>query len=69
MLVEIWQEVLGNPKVGVTDEFLALGGDSIRATQVLARINEKTGESLTLRDLFATPTIAELASLISRAAN
>jgi len=67
MLVQIWQEVLGISRVGVADEFLALGGDSIHAAQVLARINERTGGNLTLRDLFATPTIAELASRISGA--
>jgi acyl-CoA synthetase (AMP-forming)/AMP-acid ligase II/aryl carrier-like protein len=65
LLVEIWQEVLGVSKVGVTDEFLALGGDSIRAIRVLARINERTGQNLTLRDLFTTPTIADLAKRIS----
>ena len=39
-LVRIWSEVLGVDRVGVRDNFFALGGDSIRSIQVLAKARE-----------------------------
>jgi oxalate---CoA ligase len=63
-LVEIWQEILEIEKISAQDDFLALGGDSIRAVRILARINEKFCESLTLADLFDKPTIADISALI-----
>ena len=62
----IWQEVLGIPKIGAQDDFLALGGDSIRAFRILARLNEKYHVNLTIRDLFDTPTVADMAALIAQ---
>ena len=69
MLAEIWQEVLAIPRVGVEDDYLELGGDSLRATQVLARIKDKTGQELTLSDLYAASTIAGLSARIEKSAS
>jgi acyl-CoA synthetase (AMP-forming)/AMP-acid ligase II/acyl carrier protein len=69
VLVHIWQEVLTIPRVGVEDDYLELGGDSLLATQVLARIKDKTGQELTLSDLFAASTIAGLADRIEKSAS
>jgi acyl carrier protein len=63
-LAEIWQEILGIEKIGTQDDFLALGGDSIRGINVLTRINDKYGASLTIADLFTNSTIADLAVLV-----
>jgi non-ribosomal peptide synthase protein (TIGR01720 family) len=60
MLAEIWQGVLGRPAIGRHQTFVSLGGDSIKAIQVLARLRAR-GRTLELRDLMRTPTIAELA--------
>jgi len=65
-VASIWQEVLEIPKIGSQDDFLALGGDSIRAFQILTRLNERYKLSLTIRDLFDTPTVADLAALIEK---
>ena len=62
VLVEIWGEVLGNPEVGVEDDFFELGGDSILSIQVVARA-QRAGFQFTARDLFRQPTIAELVAL------
>ena len=60
-LAEVWREVLRLDKVGVHDNFFALGGDSLKGTQVIARLCDCLHIDLPLRTLFAYPTVAELA--------
>jgi amino acid adenylation domain-containing protein len=62
-LAQIWSEILQQPEVGVHDNFFALGGDSIRSLQVLARARQR-GIELTPRQLLEQPTIAALAGLV-----
>jgi len=62
ILVEIWQELLKLPKVGVKDNFFELGGDSILSIQVIARANQK-GLKITPKQLFEYPTIEGLAAV------
>ncbi|HSF40964.1 MAG TPA: amino acid adenylation domain-containing protein [Thermoanaerobaculia bacterium] len=59
-LAEVWEQILGIDRVGVHDNFFALGGDSMLATQVLARAQER-GLSFSLQQLFQHQTIHELA--------
>ena len=61
-LCRIWAEVLGHGEVGIHDNFFALGGDSILGIQAVAQARE-AGLTLTGRDLFQHPTIAELAAV------
>jgi amino acid adenylation domain-containing protein len=63
-LVEIWRQVLAVSGVGVDDNFFELGGHSLLATQVISRMRSRFGVELPLDDLFATPTVAELAKKI-----
>ncbi|AME05064.1 non-ribosomal peptide synthetase [Bacillus siamensis] len=62
----IWQEVLGAKQVGIEDSFFELGGDSIKALQVSARLG-RYGWKMAASDLFRHPTIKELAPLIRKA--
>ncbi|QKW30763.1 non-ribosomal peptide synthase/polyketide synthase [Streptomyces seoulensis] len=62
-LADVWAEVLGEDEVGVHEDFLDLGGDSILAARVLARIREELGVRLTVRDVFTARTVAALAPL------
>jgi len=60
-LVEIWTTTLGVERVGVTDSYFALGGDSITGITVRSRAREK-GIEFSLQDLFEKQTIAALAA-------
>ncbi|GLV53960.1 hypothetical protein KDH_08110 [Dictyobacter sp. S3.2.2.5] len=62
----IWQEVLGKQNLSPQDNFFKLGGHSLLATQVIARIRQEVQLEVPLRALFEAPTIAALASYISR---
>ncbi|UCH94058.1 MAG: amino acid adenylation domain-containing protein [Candidatus Aminicenantes bacterium] len=63
-LVEIWQEVLGVERIGITDNFFAMGGDSIKAIQVTSRLR-KYGLDLKINDIFAKPVIKQLAGSVN----
>ncbi len=62
LLVEIWSEVLGLDAVGIEDPFLDLGGHSILAAQIQARLAERLPFEVALRDLFDTSTVSALAA-------
>ncbi|MFJ9690627.1 amino acid adenylation domain-containing protein [Kitasatospora sp. NPDC101183] len=64
LVVELWREVLGVEKVGVFDDFLALGGDSLLVTRVAARIRAGIGLEVPIRDVFESSTPAALAARI-----
>ena len=66
-IAEIWKEVLHLDTVGVHDHFLEVGGDSLRATQVVARLRDVVQIEVPLRDLFEAATVAELASAMEHA--
>jgi amino acid adenylation domain-containing protein len=67
VLLEVWREVLGAPALGVTDRFFEIGGDSLRAIQVLSRVRGELGVDLSLRTLFTHSTVAELAVALGTA--
>jgi hypothetical protein len=54
-------EVLGRERVGRNDNFFALGGDSLRATQVLTRLQHILGFTIPVPTMFRRPTPALLA--------
>lgn len=64
-LTEMWQSLLGVPRVGVTDDFFILGGHSLLAVQFLARVFDLFNVNIGLRELFAAPTIRQLANTIN----
>ena len=61
-LAGIWSEVLRSPRVGRHDDFFALGGDSLHAMQVLARLRERLGVALPLPAFFQNATLADMAA-------
>jgi Phosphopantetheine attachment site. len=66
-LTAICAELLGIPRVGVSDNFFEIGGHSLLATQLLARVQARWGVEVPLRTLFNDPTIATLATVIDEA--
>ncbi|MBY8947246.1 amino acid adenylation domain-containing protein [Pseudomonas sp. SH10-3B] len=64
---EIWQDVLQIERVGIHDNFFALGGDSILNLQIIARAHQR-GMKLTPKQLFENRTIADISAVISQGA-
>jgi phthiocerol/phenolphthiocerol synthesis type-I polyketide synthase E len=65
-IAEAWQDVLGIAGPGINDSFVALGGHSLVAIQLVGRIRALGEIEITVADLFRAPTIAGLAELIVR---
>uniref|UniRef100_UPI000FD80AED non-ribosomal peptide synthetase n=1 Tax=Paenibacillus xylaniclasticus TaxID=588083 RepID=UPI000FD80AED len=65
-LAAIWQELLGIERVGVTDDFFALGGHSLKAMQLVSLIHQSFGVEVPLRSLFEHSTIEELAYAVEQ---
>jgi amino acid adenylation domain-containing protein len=60
-LAKIWADVLDLERVGIHDPFLDLGGDSLRATRLTARVFEAFGQSVSPAAVFEAPTVARMA--------
>ncbi|MGB7395015.1 MAG: phosphopantetheine-binding protein, partial [Pricia sp.] len=66
LLEGIWKEVLQLEKIGIHDDFIALGGHSLAAIRATARINEGIETDFPLNKIFEFPTIAEYAFYIEQ---
>ncbi|MEC4812715.1 MAG: AMP-binding protein [Scytonema sp. PMC 1069.18] len=65
VLCEIWSEVLNVQQVGIDDNFLTLGGDSLRATQVIARLRAVFLVDIPLPKFFEVPTVMGLSQILA----
>jgi acyl carrier protein len=63
-MAKILAPLLGLEKVSIGDNFFMLGGHSLLGTQLIARTRQVFGVELSLRSLFESPTIAELAQKV-----
>ncbi|MCK4258418.1 MAG: non-ribosomal peptide synthase/polyketide synthase [Halanaerobiales bacterium] len=63
-LVILWSQVLKVDQVGIDNNFFALGGHSLRATLLTAKINKEFNTQISLREIFKRPTIASLAQYL-----
>lgn len=63
-LAGIWSELLGVAGVGRGDNFFDLGGHSLMVMRLVSRIRGELGATLTVREVFEAPTVAELSVLV-----
>lgn len=61
-LAQIWADVLNRPRVGREDSFFELGGNSMRAAQLVARISSKLDVEVAMKQLYENPTVKALAT-------
>ena len=66
-LVQIWQELLGIDDVGVADSFFDLGGHSLIAVRMFAKVKKTFSVEFPISVLFEAPTVEACARLISEA--
>ncbi|HSO38087.1 MAG TPA: amino acid adenylation domain-containing protein [Labilithrix sp.] len=66
-IAAIWKEVLGTGGLKRRDNFFDVGGHSLNATQVAARLRDTFGVAIPVRTIFEAPTIAELAERVVEA--
>lgn len=62
---EIWQAILHIPRISIHDTFFSLGGHSLMATRVVAKMRKEFQVEVPLRLLFEHPTIASLAEVVT----
>jgi amino acid adenylation domain-containing protein len=65
-IVRVWEEVLGVPGIGVLDRFLDLGGNSLKAMQVVTRLQDALDHILPLESLFTIATVKLQAAAIEQ---
>lgn len=63
-LAEIWAEILQHSTLDIQESFFDLGGHSLMAARLLNKVNEEFHVRLTIRDLFAAPTVCEMAKIL-----
>jgi amino acid adenylation domain-containing protein len=64
LIAEIWAELLRRDRVGRRQSFFALGGDSLLATRLVEALRLRCGITLSLRQIFAAPTVTQLAAVV-----
>ncbi|WP_232852257.1 non-ribosomal peptide synthetase [Nocardia acididurans] len=63
-VAQVFADVLGTDRVSIDRSFFELGGNSLSATRVVARVNSALGATVALRDLFDAPTVAQLSARV-----
>ncbi|MFJ3793954.1 amino acid adenylation domain-containing protein [Kitasatospora sp. NPDC090091] len=66
-LAAVWASLFSLERIGADDDFFALGGQSLLAVRLIARLREELGADVSLRDLFEGPTVAGLAAALDLA--
>ncbi|MDP4146799.1 MAG: amino acid adenylation domain-containing protein, partial [Bacillota bacterium] len=63
-IVKVWNQVLRVEKIGIDDNFFALGGTSLKAIQIVSTIHMELNSELPVSELFNTPTIRQIGEYI-----
>ncbi|MER5555739.1 SDR family NAD(P)-dependent oxidoreductase [Streptomyces sp. NPDC002793] len=65
-IASLWSDSLNRPEIGREDSFFDLGGDSIRATRLLALVDDAFAIRVATQELYENPTVAGMAEIIAR---
>ncbi|MCB2198617.1 amino acid adenylation domain-containing protein [bacterium] len=63
-ILRIWEEVLNQPRIGIHDSFLEIGGHSLKAMQIVSRLRKDAGVSVSVGELLESGTVAALAERV-----
>ncbi|HWM01615.1 MAG TPA: SDR family NAD(P)-dependent oxidoreductase [Actinophytocola sp.] len=66
LIARSWDDVLGTQRVGLTEDFFDLGGNSLVAVQLIAQVRKALGVKLPMRALFESPTVAGMAAVVEQ---
>ncbi|WP_371600271.1 acyl carrier protein [Streptomyces sp. NBC_00564] len=64
LLIEVWERSLGIDGIGIDDDFIELGGDSVAAVEILTETEKRVGTEVGVDELFECGTVRELSSRI-----
>lgn len=64
IMLAIWQEVLGGRVKGITDDFFAMGGHSLKAAQITGRLQARLGVQFKVSDIYRYSCVQKLATLV-----
>jgi len=64
LVKDVWEEVLNRDSIGLEDSFFEIGGHSLLALQLLARLEDRTGTRIDIERFFEQPTIAATANAV-----
>ncbi len=67
-VAQVWRDLLGVERITRDDDFFALGGHSLVAVRLFARLRKQFGADLPLATLFEAPTLGRLAALVAETA-
>ncbi|OOM76971.1 gramicidin S synthase 2 [Clostridium puniceum] len=65
-LVKIWENIIGEENISIEDNFFIIGGHSLKATKLVAKIREQFSVNIHLSDIFRYPILKDLADLIDK---
>ncbi|MGD0561193.1 MAG: condensation domain-containing protein, partial [Streptosporangiaceae bacterium] len=68
ILCDLYAQILGLEQVGIDDSFFDLGGDSLAATRLVARVRAALGTEMEITQVFETPAVADLAAALDSSA-
>jgi amino acid adenylation domain-containing protein len=66
ILLKIWKDVMALPEIDPDDDFFQIGGDSIQAAQILARVKDTFGVSLSIPIFLNTPSVDQMARTVAK---
>lgn len=66
LCAEVWGDLLGQPSVGLDQNFFALGGHSLLVARMVAEIQARTGRHVPVRAVFDAPTLGEFSHMLDQ---